>query len=55
MAECKKGTGACKSCGAKLDESTAKYVTDHEGQKYYFCSGDCLREFGKGADREIKY
>jgi YHS domain-containing protein len=55
MATCNKGKGGCAKCGAKVDEGTAKYVTDHEGQKYYFCSGDCLREFNSGADRKIKY
>lgn len=46
--------GKCPVCETELDEKTAKYVTDHEGQKYYFCSGPCMREFDSGRAKYVK-
>ena len=45
--------GKCPVCETEINEKTAKYVTDHEGQKYYFCSGSCLKEFGTGKGKYI--
>ena len=50
--DAKKGV-KCAACGAQISDKNAKYVTDYEGQKYYFCSGDCMREFSSGTDRYI--
>jgi len=44
----------CQVCETELRDNTAKYVTDHEGQKYYFCSGTCQREFSTGREKYIK-
>ena len=43
----------CAVCGAQINDKNAKYVTDYEGQKYYFCSGDCMMEFENWQDRYI--
>jgi len=32
-------------CGMDVDVHTAKYLTDYEGQTYYFCAAGCLRAF----------
>jgi YHS domain-containing protein len=32
-------------CGMKLDASRARFSTEYQGQKYYFCSADCLAKF----------
>jgi YHS domain-containing protein len=47
-------TGKCPNCETEINEKTAKYVTDHEGQKYYFCSGECMREFSRGRETNIR-
>jgi Cu+-exporting ATPase len=44
----------CTVCKKEISDNTAKYVTDHEGQKYYFCSGGCMREFSSGPDAYIE-
>jgi YHS domain-containing protein len=44
----------CPVCKSELDDKTAKYVEDHMGQKYYFCSGSCVKEFSSGPERYIK-
>jgi YHS domain-containing protein len=51
----KKGcaNGKCPNCETEINENTAKYVTDHEGQKYYFCSGSCMKEFSVGKGKFI--
>lgn len=32
-------------CGMDVEEKNAKWTTDHNGQKYYFCSLHDKREF----------
>ena len=32
-------------CGMDVDESSAKYTTVYEGQKYYFCAPGCKKAF----------
>jgi YHS domain-containing protein len=44
----------CAVCETEITEKTAQYVTDHAGQKYYFCSGNCEREFSQGKEKYIK-
>ena len=34
-------------CGMEVDEQTAKYKTEYEGQTYYFCSPGCKFTFGE--------
>lgn len=43
----------CAVCKKEISDNIAKYVTDYEGQKYYFCSGSCMREFSSGPDAYI--
>jgi Cu+-exporting ATPase len=32
-------------CGMTVDPVTAKFSTEHEGKRYYFCCGGCLAKF----------
>jgi len=32
-------------CGMKLDASRARFSAEYQGQRYYFCSADCLAKF----------
>jgi YHS domain-containing protein len=50
----KKSCAKCANCETEITDKTAKYVTDAEGQKYYFCSGSCEREFSTGKEKNIK-
>ena len=34
-------------CKMTVDEKTAKWVSEHEGQKYYFCAPGCKKAFDK--------
>ncbi len=32
-------------CKMKVEEKTAKYTSEHEGRKFYFCSAGCKTKF----------
>ncbi|WP_153022946.1 YHS domain-containing protein, partial [Rhodanobacter thiooxydans] len=32
-------------CGMTVDPATAKHVSTHDGQTFYFCSADCKAKF----------
>lgn len=32
-------------CKMEIDEVTATYSVDHDGEEYFFCSEGCLEEF----------
>lgn len=32
-------------CGMQVEEQKAAGQTEHQGQKYYFCSQDCQEKF----------
>jgi YHS domain-containing protein len=32
-------------CKMTVDEKTAKWVSEHKGQKYYFCAPGCKKAF----------
>jgi len=34
-------------CGMEVEESTAQWKTEYQGQTYFFCSPGCLRSFTK--------
>ena len=34
-------------CGMTVDKASAKYITQHAGQKYYFCCAPCKTKFEK--------
>jgi YHS domain-containing protein len=38
-------------CGMNVDETTAKYKSDHKGRKYVFCSSMCKEEFEKNPEK----
>lgn len=38
-------------CKMKVEESTAKYTSEHEGNKFYFCSAGCKTKFDKDPHR----
>jgi Cu+-exporting ATPase len=48
-------------CGMTVDPATAKFFTEHEGTRYYFCCGGCLAKFkaapakylGRSEDRPL--
>ena len=35
-------------CGMKLDSSKARFISDYDGMRYYFCSENCKHRFGQG-------
>jgi len=32
-------------CGMMVDEKTATFKSEHEGQPFYFCSDTCKKKF----------
>jgi Cu+-exporting ATPase len=32
-------------CGMQVDETSAQFRSEHDGQVYYFCCEGCLRSF----------
>jgi YHS domain-containing protein len=34
-------------CHMEVEIATARYVSEHAGQKYYFCNAGCKRSFDK--------
>lgn len=34
-------------CGMKVYEKTAKFTSEYDGKKYYFCMEMCKKEFDK--------
>ncbi len=32
-------------CGMEVEPSTARHMTEYEGQTYYFCAPDCKKAF----------
>lgn len=32
-------------CGMHVDETSAQFKSEHEGQTFYFCCEGCLRSF----------
>ncbi|MCL4417096.1 MAG: YHS domain-containing protein [Patescibacteria group bacterium] len=32
-------------CKMKVDKNKTKYSSEYKGEKYYFCSEDCLKKF----------
>ena len=40
-------------CGMTVEIATARYVVQHAGQAYYFCSGGCKRSFEKEPEKYV--
>ncbi|MFH0815789.1 MAG: YHS domain-containing protein [Methanobacteriota archaeon] len=38
-------------CKMTVDEKTAKWVSEYEGQKYYFCAPGCKKAFDKEPEK----
>jgi Cu+-exporting ATPase len=34
-------------CGMNVDEGKAKFISEHDGAKFYFCSSGCKSTFDK--------
>lgn len=41
-------------CGMTVDEKTAKYKSDYNGETYYFCAASCKTAFDKNPARYLK-
>ncbi len=41
-------------CGMDVDEKTARFTSEHQGVKYYFCCGGCKKAFEKDPAQFIK-
>jgi Cu+-exporting ATPase len=41
-------------CGAVLDEKTAKFKINFEGETYYFCSTICKKKFKRHPKKFVK-
>lgn len=37
-------------CGMTVDEETAEFKSEHEGETYYFCSDACKKMFDENPD-----
>jgi YHS domain-containing protein len=40
-------------CGMTVDEKRAKYVSEFQGKRYYFCSSSCKASFDKQPARYV--
>ncbi|NMB69427.1 MAG: YHS domain-containing protein [Chloroflexi bacterium] len=40
-------------CKMDVEVETAKYVSEYKGEKYYFCSAGCQKEFEENPTRFI--
>jgi YHS domain-containing protein len=38
-------------CNMTVDEKTAKWVSEYNGQKYYFCAPGCKKAFDKAPEK----
>jgi len=41
-------------CGTVLDEKTAKFRINFEGETYYFCSASCKKKFKRHPKKFVK-
>ena len=37
-------------CGMTVDETTAEFKSEYQGETYYFCSADCKKMFDESPD-----
>ena len=38
-------------CGMEVDEATAQWKSEYQGQTYYFCAPGCKRSFDKAPEK----
>ena len=41
-------------CGTVLEEKTAKFKINFEGETYYFCSASCKKKFKRHPKKFVK-
>jgi len=41
-------------CGMTVDEKTAKWRSEYEGETYYFCAERCKQAFDKNPKRFVR-
>ena len=41
-------------CGMNVDEKTAQWTSEYEGNTYYFCAERCKQVFDKKPERFVK-
>ncbi|RPI78111.1 MAG: YHS domain-containing protein [Chloroflexi bacterium] len=41
-------------CGMEVEPSSAAGVSEYKGQKYYFCSAGCKREFDQDPEKYLR-
>ncbi len=41
-------------CGMSVDEKTARFTSEYEGQTYYFCASGCKRTFDAKPEQFVK-
>ena len=41
-------------CGMTVDEDTAQWTSEYQGQTYYFCNERCKFSFEKAPSRFVK-
>ncbi len=41
-------------CGMMVDEKSAKWTSDYQGKKYYFCNERCKATFDKNPKHFVK-
>jgi P-type Cu+ transporter len=42
------------ACGMKIDKNQAKYFSEYDGLKYYFCSENCKNKFNASPKNYVK-
>jgi YHS domain-containing protein len=40
-------------CNMEVDETTAKYISEHKGIKYFFCAPGCKAMFDRNPEQFI--
>jgi Cu+-exporting ATPase len=38
-------------CGMEVDTGETQHISQHKGQKYFFCSEECKHKFDKDPDK----
>ena len=41
-------------CKMEVDEETAKYISEYNGKKYFFCAPGCKKTFDENPDKYIE-
>ncbi|MDD1713003.1 MAG: YHS domain-containing protein [Methanoregulaceae archaeon] len=41
-------------CMMKVDEKSAKFASDYQGKKYYFCAPGCKKAFDADPEKYVR-